>query len=190
MLGKEISPEIAHNWSGMFQTKFCEKIYICQSGNTWSKRIGFKKNFSLALSLVRQPYPKSEWQRAPTRAALAPASLVSFLHWKNFKGLIFAWHRQKDTSWNVRSFSQVTLPVSWVTLDYRHLHSLCLLTALVVLSAKNSHILPLIVDLELKHMGTCSAAILSLICQCRVCINAANPASGYGSLCSSLQPQE
>lgn len=47
--GRRIHQRLHCSRSGMFQTKFCEKIYIFQSGNTWSKMTGFKKIFFLAL---------------------------------------------------------------------------------------------------------------------------------------------
>lgn len=152
-------------------------------GQRW---LVLRRFFSWLFPRSESPTLSSEWQRAPTRAAPAPASLLSFFHWKILKVSFLPdteWKTPLEMSGVFHKWHFLFPDWLWTTGSYT-------LFAPMVLSAKNSHILPLMVNLELKHMRNCSAAILSLICQCRVCINAANPASGYGSLNSSLQPQE
>lgn len=55
--GRRVHQRSHCSWSGMFQTKFCEKIYICRNGNTWSKKIGFKKIFFLGTFPSQRALP-------------------------------------------------------------------------------------------------------------------------------------
>lgn len=190
MLGKESSPEIAHSWSGVFQAKLSfGRKFIFVKVETLGQR-GFKIIF-LALPQVRELCPQG-WVAEGTHQGCTSPSFtalffpykkilkVSFLldtEWKaplEMSGVFHKWHFFfPDWLWTTSSYTLFASPhPSWC----------CVL--------RIATFCPLMVHLELEHMGNCSAAILNLICQCRVCINAANPASGYGSLNSSLQPQE
>lgn len=155
----------------------------------------FLKGFLSALSQVRAPYPKcpiASGRRHPPRLhepQLRFSAACCFFPLKSFKRSHFCLlqngkHLLKCQEFFTSDASVFFLsgPVQAVTLS--------LLTALALSSAENSCILHPTANLELKRLGNCTAASLSLICQCGVCINAANLASGCGSLNSPPQPQE
>lgn len=152
----------------MLQTKLCEKSCICAKEYVL-------KGFSLGCFSGQRTPPQMPNMRSrghppglhqPQLRFSAPCFVFPL---KVFKGLIFVCHRIENTSWNVRSSSQATLlffltgPGLWAV-------TLCLPSySPRVVVCWNSCILYPVVNLELKQLGNCTAAVLGLICQCRVC---------------------
>lgn len=87
--GRKVHQRWHSTWSGMFQTKVLwEKLYLSK----WKRFLNdnlFLKGFSLGCFPGQKALPQtpnSEWQRAPTRAAPAPASAACFFFpLKSFK---------------------------------------------------------------------------------------------------------
>lgn len=174
----EVHQRLHLSWSGLFQTKFCEKSCVSQRWLVFNR-------FSLRCfsGQTAQPQcPVVSGRGHPPglhQPQLGFSAACFFFPFRSFKRSYFCLLQNGKHVLKCQGFftSDTSGFFSWLAL-YRHLHSGSLLAALASSSAENSRILHPTVHLESKHLANCTAASRSLICQRRVCINAANAASG------------